>query len=195
MSERSLLQPALDLGPAVVAPEGLAVDHEERCAEHAGGDGASFSLLQAVSFQAGRSIRPRRRGVDAEILGASWRSVRRRSSRLAACEVGAQAGWAQGGAVATLCRPATRTRAPRSASGSETGPACFNGTPAKRAERSKSRSEYSRLIGYETGLFSSAAWKVAPSRMAWPVHRAAVARRQASIHSEAMYEYGDEKSK
>ena len=31
-----------------------------------------------------------------------------------------------------------------------------NGTPAKRAERSKSCSEYSRLIGWLTGVGSSA---------------------------------------
>ena len=70
-----------------------------------------------------------------------------------------------------------------------------SGTPAKRAERSKSRNEYSRLIGCATGLFSSAAWKVTPSRMACQRTVRAWRAASASIHSEAMYEYGDEKSK
>ena len=71
----------------------------------------------------------------------------------------------------------------------------FIGTQAKRAERSKSSSEYSRLIGCDTGLFSSAAWKVAPSRIAFQLTVRPWRAASASIHSEAMYEYGDEKSK
>ena len=52
-----------------------------------------------------------------------------------------------------------------------------NGTPAKRAERSKSCSEYSRLIGWLTGLLSSAAWKVTPSSIAASAPCARGARR------------------
>ena len=70
-----------------------------------------------------------------------------------------------------------------------------SGTPAKRAERSKSSSEYSRLIGCDTGLFNSAAWKVAPSRMACQRTVRAWRAASAPIHSDAMYEYGEEKSK
>ena len=70
-----------------------------------------------------------------------------------------------------------------------------NGTPAKRAERAKSCSEYSRLIGWLTGLFSSAAWKVTPSSTACQRTVRPWRAASASIHSEAMYEYGDEKSK
>ena len=61
-----------------------------------------------------------------------------------------------------------------------------SGTPAKRAERSKSCSEYSRLIGCETGLFNSAAWKVAPSRIAFQFTVRPWRAASASIHSEAM---------
>src|SRR5450432_949315 len=71
----------------------------------------------------------------------------------------------------------------------------LNGTPAKRADRSKSCNEYSRLIGWLTGLFSSAAWKVTPSRIAFQFTMRPCRAAKASIHSEAMYVYGDEKSK
>jgi len=54
---------------------------------------------------------------------------------------------------------------------------------------------YSRLIGYCTGLRSSAAWKVTPSRMACHCTARPWRAASASIHSDAMYEYGDEKSK
>ena len=70
-----------------------------------------------------------------------------------------------------------------------------NGTPAKRAERSKSSSEYSRLSGWLTGLFSSAAWNVTPSSTARQRTVRPWRAASASIHSDAMYEYGDEKSK
>ena len=68
------------------------------------------------------------------------------------------------------------------------------GTPAKRAERSKSCRVYSRLIGWDTGLFSSAAWKLTPSSIAFQRTVRPCRAASASIHSEAMYEYGDEKS-
>jgi hypothetical protein len=45
------------------------------------------------------------------------------------------------------------------------------------------------------GLFSSAAWKVTPSRMAWRSTVRPWRAASASSHSLAMYEYGDEKSK
>ena len=45
------------------------------------------------------------------------------------------------------CRPATRRCAPRSGSGSGTSAGSTNGTPSNRAERAKSRTEYSRLSG------------------------------------------------
>ena len=53
---------------------------------------------------------------------------------------------------------------------------------------------YSRLIGWPTGLFSSAAWKVTPSSIAFQRTVRPCRAASASIHSEAMYEYGDEKS-
>ena len=71
----------------------------------------------------------------------------------------------------------------------------LSGTPSKRAERSKSCSEYSRLIGCDTGALSSAAWKVAPRRMAFQCTVRPWRAARASTHSDAMYEYGEEKSK
>jgi hypothetical protein len=50
-------------------------------------------------------------------------------------------------------------------------------------------------MGCDTGLLSSAAWKVAPSRMACQRTVRPWRAATASIHSDAMYEYGDEKSK
>ena len=70
-----------------------------------------------------------------------------------------------------------------------------SGTPAKRAERSKSSSVYSRFSGYDTGLLISVTWKVAPSRIARQFTTRPWRAASASIHSDAMYEYGDEKSK
>ena len=70
----------------------------------------------------------------------------------------------------------------------------MSGTPSKRAERSKSRNEYSRLSGYDTGDFNSVTWNVAPSSSACQRTVRPCRAASASIHSEAMYEYGDEKS-
>ncbi len=61
------------------------------------------------------------------------------------------------------------------------------GTPEKRAERSKSCSEYSHLIGWLTGLLSSAAWKVTPSGIALQSTVRPCRAASASIHSDAMY--------
>ncbi len=69
-----------------------------------------------------------------------------------------------------------------------------HGTASKRAERAKSRSEYSRLSGYDTGLCSPAAWNVTPSSSACQRSGRPWRAASASIHSDAMYEYGEEKS-
>ena len=63
-----------------------------------------------------------------------------------------------------------------------------SGTPSKRAERAKSRCEYSRLSGWLIGLFSSAAWKVTPSSIARQSTVRPWRAATASIHSDATYE-------
>ena len=54
----------------------------------------------------------------------------------------------------------------------------FSGTPAKRAERSKSRNEYSRLSGYDDRALQLGRLEGGAEQDRAPRHRAPVARRQ-----------------